>query len=94
MKEELNFLIDWLNQSDKQTLIIASTHKLLEIISDELSKKNMNYSYSYNFDSNSKIILSTIHSFKGLEADRVFIFESNLIEKLYPYQTKRLYSYD
>ena len=90
-EDELNYLCDSISKSNKSmtNLILCSTHSYEEFVYNYLKKRNIDVSYiDENKDAN--VIISTIHSSKGLEADNVFIIDYNLVEKYFKEEYKRL----
>ena len=94
-EEEKEFLINWVTATIKENssediMILCSNNKDEEGIKSYLSKKGLRTSGAVEKTNTPKIVVSTIHSAKGLESDRVLIMDTQLLEKYQNSEAKRL----
>jgi len=86
LEEEVSYIIDKIGDviDRNEVFILARTNRILDRISEILKRKSVKHYIkkdiddTKNFEKN-EIILSTIHSIKGLEAKNVFLVDVNNI---------------
>ncbi|MEW6012245.1 MAG: 3'-5' exonuclease [Elusimicrobiota bacterium] len=90
--EEIKYLVNLIKEKNnkEEILIISYSRANVEEIGLHLKKSKIKYRIVSEKTPESNVILSTIHSSKGLEADNVFIIDAHEIEKHYKSEAKRL----
>ncbi len=88
IEEELRFIADKTRELEGTIFVLARTNRLLDEVADFLRREGIEFEIKREESEvvQKSIILSTVHSIKGLEADNVFLVEvSNLY---YPNQVR------
>jgi len=90
--EEIKYLVNLIKEKNnkEEILIISYSRANVEEVGLHLKKSKIKYRIVSEKTPESNVILSTIHSSKGLEADNVFIIDAHEIEKHYKSEAKRL----
>lgn len=91
--EEKNFLRKWIEEKLKENeeiMVLCPTRNDLQNLLEYLNSCGIKSDYISERKKDTKVVLSTIHSSKGLEADKVFIFETQKIEQIYKEEAPRL----
>lgn len=75
---EMVFLGEEVAQAKESVFVLARTHRQLAKLSDYLKSREVSHVFrDENSEENARIILSTVHAIKGLEADSVYVMGAN-----------------
>ncbi|MEW5950711.1 MAG: 3'-5' exonuclease [Elusimicrobiota bacterium] len=94
-EEEKKYLLDWAKskiskKKSEKIMILCLNRKDEYGVKSYLEKHGLKVSFASDANKNSDVVVSTIHSAKGLESDNVLLIDAHLLDKYQSGEAKRL----